>query len=97
MFSYFNTSKHLKIKKPAKSEWEEEEGEEEQEEEQEEELLEEQKDEFFAQVPNDVVERLVIRPEDTLPRVEESIKTYKQALLSVLEVFPVIYIFYETK
>ena len=50
-------------------------------------MPEEQKDEFFAQVPNDVVERLVIRPEDTLPRVEESIKTYKQALLSVLEVF----------
>ena len=88
---------YLKWKKPAKSEWEEEEGEEEQEEEQEEELLEEQKDEFFAQVPNDVVERLVIRPEDTLPRVEESIKTYKQALLSVLEVFFIVFRFLVTK
>ena len=44
------------------------------------------KDEFFAQVPQDVVERLVVRPEDLMPQVDDSIKSFKEALLHVLEV-----------
>ena len=33
-----------------------------------------------------MVERLVIRPEDLIPQVDDSIKTFKEALLHVLEV-----------
>lgn len=44
------------------------------------------KDEFFAAVPPDVAARLVVRPEDTLPLVSNSIKLFKDTLLRVLEV-----------
>lgn len=45
-----------------------------------------QKDEFFAPLPADVIDRLVVRPEDTQPLVETSIKSFKEALLHVFEV-----------
>ncbi len=44
------------------------------------------KDEFFTPADPEIVERLVVRPEDTKPQAEESITSFKQALLSVLEV-----------
>lgn len=44
-------------------------------------------DEFFAQVAPDVAARLVLRPEDNIVNVDQSIKTFKNALLHVLEVF----------
>ncbi|CAF0775596.1 unnamed protein product [Brachionus calyciflorus] len=77
-----------KSKQQKKAENENTEGDEEEEvegEENEEEKSEEVQDEFFAVIANDVVERLVIRPEDTLPFVESAIKTFKEALLHVLE------------
>lgn len=46
----------------------------------------EKKDEFFVTLPTDVADRLVVRPEDNLPQVTDSIKTFKDALLHVLEV-----------
>ena len=45
------------------------------------------KDEFFAQVPPDVAARLVVRPEDNIVNVNQSIKSFKDTLLHVLEVF----------
>lgn len=75
-----------KPKPTKKEEAENEEGENEEEaEEAEEERAEEPQDEFFAVVANDVVERLVVRPEDTLPYVESSLSNFKEALLKVLE------------
>lgn len=73
-----------KIAKKEENTNEEEENEEEAEE-MEEERPEEKQDEFFAVVGNDVVERLVVRPEDTLSYVESSLSTFKEALLRVLE------------
>ena len=63
---------------------EEEEGEEEGEQEEE---AAEAKDEFFTEPPLEVVERLVIRPEDAEVNVVESISNFKEAILRVLEVF----------
>ena len=50
-------------------------------------LLKKSKDEFFTPAEPEIVERLVVRPEDTKPQAEESISTFKQALLTVLEVY----------
>ncbi|RNA14891.1 adenylate kinase 9-like [Brachionus plicatilis] len=74
-----------KPKAVKKEETETEEGDEEEAEEMEEERPEEPQDEFFAVIANDVVERLVIRPEDTLSYVQSSLGTFKEALLRVLE------------
>ncbi len=49
------------------------------------------KDEFFAQVPPDVAARLVVRPEDNIVNVNQSIKSFKDTLLHVLEVFKIIF------
>lgn len=76
-------SKKGKDEKNAKKEDEEEEGDEEEGGEEEEET--EEKDEFFAQLAGDVIERLVVRPEDTQAQVDNSLKTYKEALLHALE------------
>lgn len=69
-----------------------EDGEEEEEEEDgeaeetgEEEQAVEPKDEFFAELPADVVERLIRRPEDNEPNVIKSLVFYKEAILRALE------------
>jgi adenylate/nucleoside-diphosphate kinase len=51
----------------------------------EEEQVDEPKDEFFAELPADVVERLIKRPEDNEPNVVESLSFYKEAILRALE------------
>ena len=43
------------------------------------------KDEFFAPVPQEIIERLVTRPEDMSPDVGESIQLYKDQLLRMFE------------
>lgn len=71
--------KKVKIK-----EEEEEEGEEEGEEE-EEDIPEEPLDEFYTPLAPELVNTLVVRPEDTLPMVNDSILSFKEALLHILE------------
>jgi hypothetical protein len=44
------------------------------------------KDEFFTELPPDIVERLVVRPEDLEQNVVEQIKVFKEAALRILEV-----------
>lgn len=73
-------------KKSIKNEEAGEEEEEEEEQEEEKPQIEENLDEFFALVAPDVVARLVLRPEDNLVMVNQSIKQFKDTLLRVLEV-----------
>lgn len=42
-------------------------------------------DEFYAPVPPEIVDRLVTRPEDMSPEVDDSIKLYKDQLLRMFE------------
>ncbi|CAF1405575.1 unnamed protein product [Rotaria sordida] len=42
-------------------------------------------DEFFSPVPTEIVERLVMRPEDLMPDVTDSIQFFKDQLLRMLE------------
>lgn len=42
-------------------------------------------DEFFAPIPNEITERLVTRPEDMSPDVDESIQLFRDQLLRLFE------------
>ncbi len=45
------------------------------------------KDDFFTELPPDIVERLVTRPEDIEPNVLKQVQVFKEAALRILEVF----------